>query len=155
VLKLGRNFAVFLASGAGIGFLPLIPGTLATLAAIPLSLAINRLVLINPLLAATTLLGLCMIAIVLADQAARILSAKDPQVVVIDEFAGFVLANFLNDTAASIIIAFILFRLFDIAKVFPGRRLEKLPGGVGIVLDDVLAGFYTFVILRSFWAGLL
>ena len=47
-----------------------------------------------------------------------------------------------------LILAFLLFRFFDIAKVFPASTLEKLPGGAGIVLDDVMAGIYTLVILR-------
>ena len=146
--QITRNITLLLASGGGIGFLPYIPGTLGTLIAIPVSLAINRLAATEPLLAAGALLGLTFVAIGVADQAARFLATKDPQIVVVDEIAGFAAANFLTDSTAGLIIAFILFRFFDIAKTFPARHLEALPGGAGIVLDDMIAGLYTFLILR-------
>jgi phosphatidylglycerophosphatase A len=47
-----------------------------------------------------------------------------------------------------LVCSFILFRFFDIAKVFPINRIERLPGGAGIVLDDVMAGFYALICLR-------
>ena len=76
------------------------------------------------------------------------LGAKDPQVIVIDEIAGFLIANFLNQSKpSSLILAFILFRFFDIVKPFPAKRSEKLPGGFGIVLDDMVAGVYALLIL--------
>jgi phosphatidylglycerophosphatase A len=132
------------------------PGTFGTLVGLPVSLAINRLEQAYPLLGVGALVGLAIVAIVIAGHAARLLNAKDPQIVVIDEIAGFALANFLSDTATAIVGAFVLFRLFDIAKVYPERRLERLPGGAGIVLDDLLAGLYVFVIVRLLsWAGLL
>ena len=143
-----RNITLLLASGGGVGFLPYIPGTLGTLIAIPVSLAINRVAASEPFLAAGALLGLTLLAIGLADQAARILGTKDPQIVVIDEIAGFAAANFLTDSTTGLVLAFVLFRFFDIAKISPARQLETLPGGAGIVLDDMIAGLYTFVILR-------
>lgn len=154
--QITRNFILLLASGAGIGYLPRMPGTLGTLVGLPVSFAINRLEQAYPLLGVGALVGLAMIAILVAGHAARLLSAKDPQIIVIDEIAGFALANFLSDTATAIVGAFVLFRLFDIAKVYPARRLERLPGGAGVVLDDLLAGLYVFVILRLLsWMGLL
>ena len=134
----------------------MMPGTFGTLAGLPVSLAINRLALSNPMLAAGTLAGLVLVAILIADRAAKLLGAKDPQLVVIDEIAGFAVANFWSETITAAMAAFVLFRLFDIAKVFPGRRLEAIPGGAGIVLDDLLAGLYTLMIVRSLsWMGLL
>ena len=66
----------------------------------------------------------------------------------IDEIAGFLIANFLNQpTLSSLILAFILFRFFDIVKPFPAAKAERLPGGFGIVLDDVVAGLYVIVTL--------
>ena len=143
-----RNITLLLASGGGVGFLPYIPGTFGTLIAVPVSLAINRLAAAEPFVAAGALLGLTLIAIGLADQAARILATKDPQIVVIDEIAGFAAANFLTDSATGLVVAFVLFRFFDIAKIFPAKKLESLPGGAGIVMDDMIAGLYTFLILR-------
>jgi len=54
----------------------------------------------------------------------------------------------LTEGMTGLFIAFVLFRFFDIAKVFPSKCLETLPGGAGIVLDDIMAGLYTFLILR-------
>lgn len=151
-----RNGTILLASGAGLGFLPVMPGTFGTLLGVPVSAAINRLAIAQPLLAAGALAGLVLVALLLADRAARLFAAKDPQIVVIDEIAGFAVANLCNDTIPEVIAAFVLFRLFDIAKIFPGRRFERLPGGAGIVLDDLVAGLYTLIIVRTVsWAGLL
>lgn len=84
----------------------------------------------------------------------EIFAEKDPPRIVIDEVAGFLLANFLSPagfypTAA----AFLLFRFFDIMKVSPGGRAQQIQGGVGVILDDLVAGLYTFLILRLliFW----
>lgn len=77
--------------------------------------------------------------------------------VVIDEIVGFMVANFMVVPGVlPTVLAFLLFRLFDIVKVLPLSKLEKLPGGAGIVLDDVMAGLYVLAIMRTlrFW-GLL
>jgi phosphatidylglycerophosphatase A len=79
----------------------------------------------------------------------------DPQEVVIDEVLGMaVTLAFLPLSLQTIGIGFLLFRFFDIVKPFPARRSEKLPGGWGIVMDDVVAGIYANVgerIVLSFW----
>lgn len=82
---------------------------------------------------------------------------KDSPRIVIDEIAGFVLANFLSPPQLKpTLAAFILFRFFDIIKLFPAGRAEKISGGAGVVLDDLIAGLYTFVILwLLFFGGLL
>ena len=139
---------MLLASGGGIGFSPFFPGTLGTLSAIPVALAINGLGVGYPLAALTVLVGLILFAVWLSDRAAKILGVKDPQIIVIDEIAGFAVAAFLTNTLPGLIAAFVLFRFFDIAKVYPASKLESLPGGAGIVLDDIMAGLYTFLILR-------
>lgn len=89
-------------------------------------------------------------AIRLSTKAAELLKQKDPQVIVIDEVIGFMIAHYLAPVRwAPLILSFLLFRFFDIAKIFPAARLEKLPGGTGIVLDDVMAGVYAFVLVQS------
>lgn len=96
------------------------------------------------------MIGCTAWAIWLSGKADTILIRKDPQVVVIDEITGFLIANFFNQQKlSSLAVAFIVFRFFDIVKVFPANRIEKLPGGFGIVLDDVVAGLYTLVILNT------
>ena len=67
----------------------------------------------------------------------------------IDEYAGFVLSVLMLPRSLLVFaVAFVLFRVIDIVKPFPARRAEALPGGVGIVMDDVVAGIYTNILLR-------
>lgn len=144
-------------TGAGAGYLPWFPGTAGTLVALPLSLALNRIAGASLLLGLLTLAAFLLVAIWLADKGEEILGEKDSPRIVIDEIAGFVLANFLSPPQLKpTLAAFILFRFFDIIKLFPAGRAEKIPGGAGVVLDDLIAGLYTFMILRLlFFGGLL
>lgn len=74
---------------------------------------------------------------------------KDNYRVVIDEIAGmYITMMFVPLNTATLIAGFILFRLFDILKPFYIRKLEKLPGGVGVMMDDVLAGIYANIVLQ-------
>lgn len=84
-----------------------------------------------------------------ATRAARAAAAKDPQFVVIDEVAGQLISLIAVPVSwKSLLAGFILFRGFDIVKPPPVRRLERLPGGLGIVLDDVGAGIYALAALQ-------
>ena len=124
---------------------------MGSLVAVPISLTLNRLAETAPMFALILLVGLTFGAIKISTIAAEILHAKDPQIIVADEIVGFMIANFLTPLRwAPVLLGFLLFRIFDIAKVYPAARLEKLPGGLGIVLDDVLAGVYAFVIVQTF-----
>jgi phosphatidylglycerophosphatase A len=137
------------ATAGGIGYAPIFPGTVATVAAIPFSLALNRLAAISVLGATIVLLFTIISAIALATKASELLQQKDPGVIVIDEIVGFLLGNFSAPmTMSALLASFLLFRFFDIAKVFPASRLEYLPGGAGIVLDDIMAGIYTFTLMQ-------
>lgn len=124
---------------------------MGSLVALPISLTLNRLAETAPMFALMVLVGLTFVAIKISTVAAEILHAKDPQIIVADEIVGFMIANFLAPLRwAPLLLGFLLFRIFDIAKVYPAARLEKLPGGLGIVLDDVMAGVYAFVIVQTF-----
>jgi len=124
---------------------------MGTLFAVPISLTLNRLAETAPMFALILLVALTFGAIKISTTAAEILRTKDPQIIVADEIVGFMIANFLAPPRwAPLLLGFLLFRIFDIAKVYPAARLEKLPGGTGIVLDDVLAGIYAFVIVQIF-----
>lgn len=117
----------------------------------PFSLALNRLAETAPTFALILLVGLTFGAIKISTAAAEIMHVKDPQIIIADEIVGFMIANFLAPLRwAPLLLGFLLFRIFDIAKVYPAARLEKLPGGTGIVLDDVAAGVYAFVIVQTF-----
>jgi phosphatidylglycerophosphatase A len=139
---------LFFATGFGVGYLPRLPGTAGALLAVPLSLGLNAIAAISLPIALLTLAGAICCAIWLSTRAALILGQRDPPVIVIDEIVGFMVANFMAPRSVMLVgVAFILFRLLDIAKVYPLSRLERLPGSAGIVLDDVMAGLYVFGIL--------
>jgi phosphatidylglycerophosphatase A len=85
-----------------------------------------------------------------ADRASKILNKKDPQQVVVDEIAGqFIALMFLplNVSWWMILAAFILFRFFDILKPYPIDNLQDMPGGFGVVVDDLVAGVYAAIIV--------
>ena len=92
-------------------------------------------------------------------RAEKISGITDPSFVVIDEVAGQLITLFLLPFSWKILIAgFILFRVFDVIKPFPARRAEKLHGGWGIMMDDVLAGLYGNILLQLthyFWPNFL
>ena len=95
------------------------------------------------------LLALFLTAVWSAAAVAEADHRHDPPHVVIDEAMGMAVSvAFLPWTFATIVAGFVFFRLFDITKPFPARRSEKLPGGWGIVMDDVVAGIYANVVLR-------
>jgi len=83
-----------------------------------------------------------------AEHAERALGTKDPGVIVIDEVAGMTLAVLtLPLTAPVLAVAFVLFRVFDVVKPIPARQAQTLHGGVGVMLDDLIAGLYALVIV--------
>lgn len=146
-----------MATGAGAGYAPLFPGTVGTLLAIPLSLALNRIAAVSLPLALLTLTAFIVSATWFCQKGEDLLRQKDSPKIVIDEVAGFLLGNFLSPPAIKpAAAAFLLFRFFDIIKIFPAGAAQKLPGGVGVMLDDLIAGFYTFLIVRllAFWGFL-
>lgn len=84
-----------------------------------------------------------------ADEMISKTGQKDPQNVVIDEVCGILVTFFLNAvTWKTIVIGFVLFRFFDIVKPFPVRRMEDLPGGWGVMADDLVAGLYANAFLK-------
>ncbi|MBU0655506.1 MAG: phosphatidylglycerophosphatase A [Gammaproteobacteria bacterium] len=137
----------FLAFGFGSGLSPKAPGTMGTLAAIPLYLLLANLPLWGYLLA---LLLISVVGVWLCGESSRRLGVHDHGGIVWDEFAGFLLTM----TAAPqgwewIVAGFALFRLFDIWKPWPVRIADrKVHGGLGIMLDDWLAGVYAWIVLQ-------
>ena len=137
---------IFLASGAYAGFSPIDPGTVGTLVGILLYLLLPYQ---HPPLYFLLVLLLIGAAIWLAQQGEIIFGAHDSRHIVIDEIVGFLLAMFwLPSSWGYILAAFFIFRAFDVVKPPPIKRLEKLPGGFGVVLDDVMAGIYTNLVLQ-------
>ncbi len=132
------------------GYFPKGPGTAGSLGALLVAWPVAVYTGWNPLvIAALAAVGLAP-SIWAADRMARDTGSKDPQTVVVDEVIGqwiaLAAAPSLEDWKWWL-AAFILFRLFDIWKPWPVRPLEKIPGGAGIVLDDVGAGIYAALVL--------
>ena len=129
----------FLAVGFGSGLVPKAPGTFGTLAAVPLFLLMSGL---TPLIYALLVLVVCISGIYICGKAASDVGVHDHGAIVWDEIVGFLITMFLVPLAwQSIVVGFILFRLFDIFKPWPISFIDKnVHGGFGIMLDDVLAG---------------
>jgi phosphatidylglycerophosphatase A len=144
-----NRVAVAIATCFGCGYFPWGPGTVGSLAALIIAVLLHAYAGANrPALLIATLLLLAP-AIWASTRTARLLDRKDPSIVVIDEVLGQWVTP-LGATALrwkSFCAAFLLFRLFDIWKPWPVRNLEKLPEGIGIVVDDLAAGIYGALIL--------
>ena len=130
----------------GAGLLPRAPGTFGTLFAVPLVFLMNFL---GVLYGGLFLAFLICAAVGASGRAGSMMDQKDPPQVVVDEAAGFLLTMyFLPISWVTLLSGFIFFRFFDISKPFPIRRLEKIGGGPGIVLDDLMAGIYAHLAVR-------
>ncbi|MDD5712356.1 MAG: phosphatidylglycerophosphatase A [Smithellaceae bacterium] len=138
---------LFLASGFGSGFLPFAPGTFGTVAGIPVYLAFSLLKDPAYLIVLAALTGA---ACYIAGEAEKTLGKKDAPAIVIDEIVGLLFTLvMITPTAAHVLTGFLLFRFFDITKIFPaGYVQDKLPGGYGVVADDVVAGIYANIVLQ-------
>ncbi|MBN1114638.1 MAG: phosphatidylglycerophosphatase A [Oligoflexia bacterium] len=139
-------FAKLFASVFGLGYIPLGPGTWGTLGAYAAWFFMGGFPLFNYLV---LLIILTLFSILVSHQAGRAYRVKDSQHIVIDEVCGFFVTMFaIPHSALWGLAGFILFRVFDIWKPFPIRLSEKLPGGIGVVADDVFAGVYACIILN-------
>jgi phosphatidylglycerophosphatase A len=139
-----QRLVVAIATGAYVGYVPPAPGTLGSFLGLfllwPLGAGTAQLVVT---------LGLIGVGVVVAGRAAKIMGAQDPSAVVIDEIAGIAVATmFLPPRFLEWAVAFMLFRLFDVAKPFPARQAERLSGGFGIVADDLIAGLYANLLVH-------
>jgi phosphatidylglycerophosphatase A len=142
-----NRFILLLATGCGVGYSPIAPGTLGTLIAIPVYYFLSEIP--SPLYE-ITLVGFFFLSVWISENAEIFFRKKDDPRIVIDEMMGFLITMlWVPRTILSVVMGFILFRFFDILKPFPIRRLEKRwKGGFGVVLDDVVAGVYTNIILQ-------
>ncbi|HPI91089.1 MAG TPA: phosphatidylglycerophosphatase A [Spirochaetota bacterium] len=143
------KFKEFLFTGFYSGYCPVAPGTMGTLVAMALYLIeyyffresswiVNLIVVVLMLYP----------SIKLSDYGEIFFNKKDPSQVVIDEFMGYWISVLFYPFSLKIaVIAFIVFRIMDIIKPFPAGRLQKLRGGLGIMVDDCIAGLYTNIII--------
>lgn len=138
---------LFLSSGTYLGYIPVASGTFGTLWGLPIAYWLSGYALWLQLVVIAAAIG---VALYLADRAEKIWNRKDPSQVVIDEIVGYLVTvaglPFSWKTAVG---GFFIFRAMDILKPYPVRKIDQsLPGGWGIVLDDVLAGVYSHILLR-------
>ncbi len=148
------NPALLLATWFGCGYSPVAPGTAGSAAAVAIAAVLHPS---RPWLFALLAAALFLPAVWAADRAARLANRKDPSMVVVDEVIGqwISLAGARVFNWKSYLLAFLLFRLFDIWKPPPVRQLEALPGGLGINADDVMAGAYAgLVLMLAGWFNL-
>ncbi len=137
----------FLALGFGSGLAPKAPGTFGTLAAVPIFLLMSNL---TPLYYALMLLLVFLSGIYICGKAASDVGVHDHGAIVWDEFAGFFTTMFMVPVSwQSVLVGFILFRVFDIAKPWPISIADKeITGGLGIMFDDILAGIFALAIMH-------
>ena len=136
-----------IATGCFVGYLPIAPGTWGSALAIPIHFLLIRLSAEHYF----TALGIIfVISVVTAGSAEKILDRKDPGAIVIDEILGMLITLIGAPNHILIwILGFLIFRFFDIVKPFPIRLIDRrINGGLGIVMDDVLAGVYSLIILQ-------
>jgi phosphatidylglycerophosphatase A len=130
----------FLALGFGSGLAPKAPGTFGTLAAIPLLLLCSS---IAPIYYGVIIFLMAVIGVYLCGYTAKAVKVHDHPAIVWDEFVGLFITMFMIPMNwKTILVGFILFRLFDIFKPWPISWLDKhCHGGFGIMIDDIVAGF--------------
>ena len=141
-----QGLTVFLATGFGVGYCPKIPGTVGTLLGAVLYFGLST----HPWSLYVLTLGIMLVAGVwLCEQAAESFGDPDPKEVVWDEMTGYLIAMAAAPRSLAWAAAgFVLFRLFDIIKPGPvGWADRRFGGGVGIMLDDLLAGILTLFVL--------
>jgi phosphatidylglycerophosphatase A len=146
-----RTLILFFATGAYSGYAPVASGTVGSLIALPLIFLSAQLLYIS-----SSVLQICTLVLAItgacwvAGAAESYLDEHDSGKIVVDEIVGFLTATALLEiTPSRLIVAFFLFRLFDILKPPPARYFDQqVPGGAGVVLDDVFAGIYANLIVR-------
>jgi phosphatidylglycerophosphatase A len=136
-----------IATSLGAGYLPVAPGTFGSAVGLLLWLALPHVLWIQ-------ILSIVVVAVAgswSGNVAEEHFQKPDPSQVVVDEVAGMMVTLLLNPMMGPlwVVAAFVLFRAADIAKPFPVNRLERLPGGIGIMADDLAAGVYANLALRA------
>lgn len=148
----GRRVLLFFSSGLMTGYIPFASGTFATLLAIGLFypfVKLNAWSLPGGLVFVGVVIAISGVAVALSEAAERTYGEKDSHKIVVDEIAGFFVAMaFVPFRWPHVLAAFVLFRVFDVVKPPPIRQLQKIHGGWGIVIDDLLAGLLACIVIH-------
>ena len=152
-----RWFSKMIGSFLGIGYFPLFPGTIASLVTAAIAYALATSVEIKPIWDIEIFFVLLLIGLLAGYDLVRHKNIKDPKWFVMDEVAGMwlTLIALPKDNIWVVLIAFAMFRVFDISKPWLIRKAEKIPGAVGIMFDDVLAAVPSWVITFLIWKFVL
>jgi phosphatidylglycerophosphatase A len=144
---------VLLATGFGLGLSPFAPGTVGSIWGVLIAFAINYN-LPSPWLQAAIAAVLALVAIPICDAGEKHFGTKDPHPVVADEYLTFPLCVIgLPPVPWIFAVAFVTNRVLDIVKPFPARQLQRLPGGLGITIDDVFSSLYSLAVNWAvYWA---
>ena len=152
MVKDRRSLAIWIATGLGSGYFPLAPGTAGSALGLALVFAFRQTSL-TPLWLGVSLAAfaglLFFVGVWSAGKAEKVFGRVDPGQVVIDEVVGQIITFVVTPrvTWTGLLAGFILFRVFDIVKPFPARGAERIPGGWGIMMDDLVAGLYSLLVL--------
>jgi phosphatidylglycerophosphatase A len=139
------SVALALATCAGIGYVPWAPGTFGSLAGLLLWYFVPE----SPAIQIGAILALFLVGSWSGNVAERHFRSTDPSYVVVDEVLGMWITLLFNPVGwQGAVIAFFLFRLFDVVKPYPANRLEALHGGFGVMADDAMAAIYANMSLR-------
>lgn len=143
-----HRLGLFVATCGYIGYVPLAPGTFGSAAGLLVWYVLNRAASPGGELAAIVLLF--AIGVWSGTVAERHFGATDPGPIVVDEVVGMLITLlFLPVNTAGALVAFLVFRVLDVVKPWPTGRLEALPGGLGVMADDGMAGLYGNVVMRG------
>jgi phosphatidylglycerophosphatase A len=141
---------LLIATGLGAGYLPKAPGTWGSLVGVSLWFGLRDLA---PLTYLGATAALFVLGTICAGATEKIVDRPDPGLVVVDEIVGQLLALYAAPRhPGAVLLAFLAFRFFDIIKPFPAGWLDRhIHGGLGIMLDDVVAGLYALALLQLIW----
>lgn len=144
-----KSFLVkFAATGLGLGYSPIMPGTIGSLVGIVIFFILIQLN-VPMLVLGCIITALFFFGVVTATKAEKIFNKKDAKTIVIDEVVGCLVYLYLIPLEIwCIILGFIIYRILDIIKPFPADSLQELRGGWGIMLDDLIAGVYAGIIIN-------
>ena len=141
--------ALALATAMGVGYVPVASGTFGS----AVGLALWWCLPASASVQAAAIVAIFAIGSWSGGVAEHHFGTTDPSAVVIDEVMGMLITLFLNPVGwAGALGAFLLFRIFDVVKPYPANRLERLPGGVGVMADDAMAAVYANLALRAILA---
>ena len=138
-------FSLAIASVFGIGYVPIAPGTFGSAAGLLLWMVLPASTAVQ----AAAIVALFVLGSVTGSVVERHFGRTDPRQVIIDEVMGMLITLFLNPVGVKgALVGFLFFRATDVIKPYPANRLERLPGGVGVMADDAMAAIYANLGLR-------